>query len=200
MTQRTIEQERINAPTDTFVAVAQRVPSNEEILEMAELWTTDPAERIASQLDELAVLYDGRTDRTMFYDFQGRNHQYDAFATRDASGEQLEEVYTIHSSYSALHGHTKDYSVTVLDVDGRNAAYRMSVAKGNLAIYRGKQPVVDSAERDRLVTDFLYRSLIATVRTTERSPEAREDADLDALVKLERRMHDGRRKSMAYDE
>lgn len=200
MTHVAIEQERIIAPTDSFVAVAERVPTNEEIVEMAELWTTDPAERIASQLDELAVLYDGRTDRTTFYDFQGRSHQYDTFATRDAAGEQLEEVYTIHSSYSALHGHAKAYSVTVLDVDGRKAAYRMSVAKGELAIHRGEKPVLESAERDRLVTDFLYRSLIATVRSTERSPGAREDADLDALVKLEQRTYDGRRKAMAYDE
>jgi hypothetical protein len=200
MTQRTIEQERINAPTDSFVAVAERVPTNEEIVEMAEQWTNDPAERIASQLDELAVLYDGRTDRTTFYDFQGRNHQYEVFATRDAAGEQLEEVYTILSSYSALHGHTKAYSVTVLDVDGRNAAYRLSVTKGELAVFQGMQPVHSVEERDRLVADFLYRSLVATVRTTERSFEAREDADLDALIKLERRLYDGRRKVVARDE
>lgn len=200
MTQRTIEQERINAPTNSFVAVAERVPTNEEIIEMAEQWTKDPAERIASQLDELAVLYDGRTDRTTFYDFQGRSHQYDAFATRDAAGEQLEEVYTIHSSYSAWHGQAKTYSVTVLDLDGQNAAYRMSVANGELAVHRGEEPVRDPEERDRLVTDFLYRSLIATVRTTERSFEAREDADLDALIKLERRSYGGRRKVVARDE
>jgi len=197
---RTLKGERTSRQTESFVAVAERVPTQDEITEMAERWTQDPAERIASQLDELAVLYDGRTDRQTFYDFQGRNHQYDVFATRDASGDRLEEVYTIHSSYSALHGHAKEYSVTVLDIDGRNAAYRMSVAKGELAIHRGRRQVFDSAERDRLVTDFLYRSLIATVRTAERSLEAREDADLDALIKLERRMHDGRRKAMAYDE
>jgi hypothetical protein len=191
MTQ-TVEQERTVGQVESFVAVAERVPTQEEIVEMAELWTQDPAERIARQLDELALLYDGRTDRHTFYDFQGRNHQYDTFATRDADGDQLEEIYTIYSSYSASHGHVRTYSLKVLE--GQEAAYRMTVAGGELTVLREGEPVLDEAERDRLVTDFLYRSLIATVRTTDRSFQDRIDADLDALIKLEKRTYDGRRK------
>lgn len=198
MIQLTIEQERTTLPTDSFVALAERVPTQEEIVEMAERWTEDPAQRIAGQLDELALLYDGRTDRTTFYDFNGRNHQYDTFATRDADGELLEEIYTIHSSYSASHGYARAYSVTVLE--GERAAYRMTVARGELGIMRGDEPVLDQDERDRLVTDFLYRSLIATVRSTDRSSDERIDADLDALIKLERRTYDGRRKVVTATE
>lgn len=193
MTQTTRERERTSVPTDSFVQLAERVPTELEIAELADQWVQNPAERIASQLDELALLYDGRTERQTFYDFQGRNHQFDSFATRDASGNQLEEIYTVYAKYSSLHGSTRDYSVTVLNEAAEH--YRLSVSNGELSVKRANsdREVVDSAEREALITDFLYRSLIATVRTTDRGVEERESADLDALIKLEQRFY-GRRK------
>ncbi len=197
MTQTTLERERTMVPTDSFVKLAERVPTETEIAELAGRWVQDPAERIASQLDELALLYDGRTERQTFYDFQGRDHQFDSFATRDASGNELEEIYTVYSKYSAQHGSTREYSVTVLNEAAEH--YRLTVTGGELSVRRASSDheVVDPSEREALITDFLYRSLIATVRTTDRGVAEREAADLDALVKLERRFYGGRKVTSA---
>ena len=193
MLRTAVERERVSAPTQSFVELAERVPTADEMVELATQWVENPAVRIASQLDELAFLYDGRTDRQTFYDFNGRNHQFDSFATRDAAGGELEEIYTVYTKYSAQHGTTKTYAVTVLA--GSEEGYRMAVSEGELSIRRARtnSEVTDESERDALVVDFLYRSLIATVRTTDRDISQREDADLDALIKLERRFYDGRK-------
>ena len=203
MTQNLAELERSPVLTDSFVELAGRVPTTDEFAEMAERWVQNPADRISSQLDELAVLYNGRIDRTTFYDFNGRNHQFDTFATRDADGEELEEIYTVYSRFSSQEqGYVREYSVTVLEADGHS--YHMGIGRDGLSIQStrqgGRAEVVDVEERDRLVMDFLYRSLIATVRTTDRPLQERQDADLDALIKLEQRTYDGRRKVVTATE
>ena len=192
MTQ-TLERESTQVPNVSFVALAEQVPTREELLELTGLYVENPAHRIMRQLDELAILYDGRTDRTTDYDFNGRNMQFDVFATRDAAGDALEEIYTIQSQYSSQHGYVTSYGISVLEAGQQ--CYRMTVRGGELRIQTqigsGMAEVTDPEQRERYIEDFIWRSIVATIRTTGRDPQERELADLDSLAKLHMRLYQG---------
>ncbi len=195
MTQKTAEHETVHPSVHSFVQRAEKVPTADEIIELAELYLANPVEQITVQFDDLARLYDGRTDRATDYNYAGRSMQYDIFATRDAEGDKLEEIYTIRSQYSSIHGEVRTYGVNVLDENGHDY-YRMIIRKDDsrqdvFSILVNDSEVTDAARREQYITDFLYRSLIATVRSTDRTPQERMEADEDALIKLQHRLYHG---------
>ena len=82
----------------------------------------------------------------------------------------------------------------MLGEDG-SEGYHMTIQGDQLSIQVARAgislEVTDSDARDQYVEDFFYRSLIATVRSTERDSAERDAADLDALAKLHHRLYQG---------
>ncbi len=195
MTQTTVEHETAYSSKESFVAKAEHSLSENEIIELAEQYLNNPVEQITRQFDDLAQLYEGRTDRLTDYDFAGRSMQFDIFATRDAEAGALEEIYATRTQYSSIHGQVRTYAITVLGQDG-NESYSMAIAKDaarqdRFDIFASGVVVTDAVRREQYITDFLYRSLIATVRSTDRTPQERMEADEDALAKLHQRLYRG---------
>lgn len=194
MSIKTAEHITTQSETSFLEYVKQQLDQN-AIDEVAELWVDNPGERIAHQLDELSQLYSGRTDRETYH-WSNSVDELNTFATRDAKQEQLEEIYTIYDRYSSAQSdyQTREYVVSVLGEDG----YRIHVlADQSVQVYnypgRAQDQVRDADEEADKIRDFFYRSLIATVRTTDRDPAARKLADQDAIGKLEVRLYGGRK-------
>ncbi len=195
MTQTTIEHEAAHSVKESFISKAENALTDDEIIELAELYLENPVEQITRQFDDLAQLYEGRTDRQTDYDFAGRSMQFDIFATRDAAAGALEEIYATRTQYSSVHGQVRTYGITVLDQDG-NENYSMTIRKDTARqdtfdVFASGAAVTDAVRREQYITDFLYRSLIATVRSTDRTPQERVAADEDALTKLQHRLYRG---------
>ena len=141
----------------------------------------------------LSEAYRYRTDE-MTFRWKGNIESFTTFATRDAAGDAIEEIYTLHDRYSIG---LKPYHVRTLAVDIFTDGHTRIVVGPDGTVetftFDGDTPrqVTDSTQAASVTDEFFYRSLIAIERVNRRSATERQLADQDALSKLHYRMYGG---------
>jgi len=192
---KTLEATRSSAPHPFHDTVEELWRGDDEAVRARVMdWALEPSERIRSQLETLADVYQGRSDRQTMR-WRGATHEFTEFATRDDACTKLDEIYTIHDTYSVA---AKDYRRREYAVDLflDDAHHRLVVsADDELTVFaddgHAMHEVLDEEERETIVTDFFFRSLVAAVRNEERTDDERAAADTDAQTKLHLRRYGG---------
>ena len=185
-----IEQARHVETLSPFEDVEQHLQEGDMEVALATVmeWTHDPGMHIASQLEELAVLYKQQITDDRLY-LQGDIIDFTRFTTQHTGEGQASEVYWLIDNRSPQieDYHERSYAIDLHSNEGRT---RIEVAaSGDTTIYqeegRRQRPVLESSAKEQIMFDVFCSLLIAREQAESLQHETGNTADFETDNSIE---------------
>lgn len=170
------------APLDTLEIAPEAPKSLQELLD-------NPVERIRDEVATLLAMYAERTTH-MTEVHKGRVLEMIDFVTRDDDEVRAEEYFSVTDRYGDLD--QKNYKgrtimISLLDANQQPENKIFINERGELRVTAANGKMAEDV--DDILTDFHHRTLLAEIRTAERTPEQKAEADADARHRVNQLLH-----------